>query len=1149
MSTTRDWLLARLSDHGAVGHLTAAFDWSATELGPLSGWPAHLSTPVLLMLGSAHPTWLAWGTALTTLYNEACVPLLGRGRHPRTYGRPAEDVWAPVWHQCGPAAIQTAREGRTPPATDIRTTVERNGHDEEAFYSLAFHPIRDDAGAVAGLLCTMTDATAGRLGARRLATLSLLAPAEMQPPAWDVAAAALSRNREDIAFALLYQVEEDRGHARLEHAIGLEGPGGRHAPARVPLAGTDTTAQPWPLAAVAHSGVRQVVAVDGLETAASGARGPTPRQALVLPLRGRESGRVDGVLVAGLSPMRPLDTEYHAFFDLVACHLGAGIPASAPATSARPVSLPSGNGTEAEHLALEALARAERLDGILRQATVGFAQFDLTGRFVLMNARFCEMVGRSREELLRLRVQDVTHPEDLPAAAEPLRRAITTGEDFVIEKRYVRPDGSAVWVNNSVFALTDALGRPEHLVAISLDVTESRAAQERLRQSEARYRHIFDSVSVSLWEEDMSGVRAAIDALRAAGVTDFRRHFAEHPEFVGQCVQLVRIVNVNAASLRMFGASDKEQLLGSLGLIFEARTREVFADALLALAEGQSKFEAEAPHRTLAGEPLSVLVSIALPPPTDPSTSVLVSLTDITARKHAEDALKQSESHFRAMADSAPAMLWLTDQRAAVTFLSTGWYEFTGHATGAGSGDGWTTVVHPDDRLMATVSYAAAHRERQAFRVEYRLRRADGHYRWVIDAARPRFDPGGAFLGHIGAVIDIDERREAEQALQEAYRSLEHTSRVKDEFLATLSHELRTPLNAVLGWARMLRMGTVQPELRARALESMERNGKALLLLVEDLLDVSRIVAGKLQLKSELTDLTQIIAGAVDATRPTANAKGLAVEIAVDPARQVLVRGDADRLQQVVWNLLSNAAKFTPRGGRISISLDATDTHARIVVADTGQGISPTFLPHVFERFRQEDGTLTRKHTGLGLGLSIARHLVEAHGGTIAAESAGEAQGASFAVTLPLATVRPRPGPTAVDRNSVAEPLRGLRALVVDDDPDARELIRTMAAVLGADVTVAASAGEALHLIDRGPFDVVVADIGMPTQDGYAMIRTIRALPDPRRSRIPAIALTAHASVDDRDRALAAGFNRHLAKPVELDALTAAIADICVGRP
>jgi CheY-like chemotaxis protein len=406
-----------------------------------------------------------------------------------------------------------------------------------------------------------------------------------------------------------------------------------------------------------------------------------------------------------------------------------------------------------------------------------------------------------------------------------------------------------------------------------------------------------------------------------------------------------------------------------------------------------------------------------------------------------------------------------------------------------------------------------------------------------------------------------DTRRRLEATLEERtalFRAAEEANRVKDEFLATLSHELRTPMNAIVGWTSVLAAGGVDGATSARALASIDRNAKAQVRLIEDILDVSRIVSGKLRLKVQPVQLPAVVEAAVDALRHAADAKGVRLQVVLDRDADPIF-GDPDRLQQVVWNLLSNAIKFTPRGGRVSVELTRPDSHVELAVRDTGQGIRPEFLPHVFERFRQADSSSTRAHGGLGLGLAIVRHLVEMHGGTVEAQSEGEGRGASFVVKLPLGPIRPGadpalPAPAArpAAAEAAVEDLSGVRVLIVEDDAESRELLESMLGRLGAEVEVAASAAEALAAVERRAPHVLLSDIEMPGEDGYALIRKIRALPSPERARLPAAALTAYARTEDRVAALSAGFQFHLAKPVaaaELAAVVASLARRGSARP
>jgi PAS domain S-box-containing protein len=410
---------------------------------------------------------------------------------------------------------------------------------------------------------------------------------------------------------------------------------------------------------------------------------------------------------------------------------------------------------------------------------------------------------------------------------------------------------------------------------------------------------------------------------------------------------------------------------------------------------------------------------------------------------------------------------------------------------------------------------------------------------------------------------DATERKRAEEEREQLLArervlrvEAEATNRLKDEFLATVSHELRTPLTAILGWAAILRTGELDEPAFARAVETIERNARAQAQLVEDLLDVSRIISGKIRLDVEPTDLVSVIKAATDSVRPAADAKELQLQLVLDPVA-CLIRGDAVRLQQVVWNLLSNAVKFTARGGSVQVRLDRTDSNARITVGDTGEGISPDFLPHVFDRFQQADGTITRRHGGLGLGLAIVRHLVEMHGGGVEASSEGAGMGATFTVRLPLVSARttgsppnvhsegavPAETPAKTDRTN----LRGLRILAVDDEPDTRDMLRGVLEQYGAEVVTAASAVEAMEALSGWKPDVLVADIGMPGEDGYSLIEKIRKLGSAQGGAIPAIALTGYVRVEERARALTAGYQMFVPKPVEADELAGIIASL-VGR-
>jgi PAS domain S-box-containing protein len=430
-------------------------------------------------------------------------------------------------------------------------------------------------------------------------------------------------------------------------------------------------------------------------------------------------------------------------------------------------------------------------------------------------------------------------------------------------------------------------------------------------------------------------------------------------------------------------------------------------------------------------------------------------------------------------------------------------------------------------------------------------RRKDGTLLPVSLTVSPVRGSDGKIGGASKIARDISERKQAELDRARLLNAAQEASRLKDEFLATLSHELRTPLNAILGYARMIRSGLIAGDQEDRAVETIERNATSLSQIVEDVLDVSRIVAGRMRLNVQPVDLPEVVRSALDAVRPAADAKGVRLETVIDPSAAP-ISGDPGRLQQVIWNLVSNAVKFTPRGGRTQVRLERVNSHMEVIVSDTGMGIAQDFLPYIFEPFRQADSGTTRERGGLGLGLAIARHLVEMHGGTIYAASGGAGTGATFRVKLPLMIVHPEAYPEQrshphAERGGApitVPDLSGVRVIAVDDDRDALRLVREILEVTQAEVLTADSAEHALALLEREPADVLIADLGMPRIDGFELIARVRRASNPQVRGIPAAALTAYARSEDRTKALRAGFQLHLAKPIDPGELMAAVASL-----
>jgi PAS domain S-box-containing protein len=465
-------------------------------------------------------------------------------------------------------------------------------------------------------------------------------------------------------------------------------------------------------------------------------------------------------------------------------------------------------------------------------------------------------------------------------------------------------------------------------------------------------------------------------------------------------------------------------------------------------------------------------------------------------------------------------------------------------------------MIVPDDRIAEEEAVISAiGRGNSVAHLETVRRRKDGSLVPVFLSVSPILAPDGTVIGASKIARDISERKRAEEAQRDAYDEARRANRLKDEFLATLSHELRTPLNAIFGYARMLHSGTLPAEKQRRAVAVVERNATALNKIVEDVLDVSRIISGKTRLHVQPVTLSSVVEQAVATVHPTADVKGVRLQFAADEPIGPM-SGDPDRLQQVIWNLLSNAIKFTPRGGLALIRLQRVNADVEIVVSDTGRGIAAEFLPYVFERFRQADSGLTRETGGLGLGLAIVRHLVELHGGTIHAASEGEGKGATFRVRLPFAAPATEPfeaervssrGERRRDRPPPA-PLDGVRVVAVDDEEDTLTLLRVILETAGAQVTTAGSADAALDALRRGDGHVLIADLGMPVMDGFELIRRVRQSSDSIRD-VPAAALTAYTRSEDRMRALQGGFQTYLAKPVDPDDLVTAVGRLARQTP
>jgi PAS domain S-box-containing protein len=766
---------------------------------------------------------------------------------------------------------------------------------------------------------------------------------------------------------------------------------------------------------------------------------------------------------------------------------------------------------------------AERLQLALAAGTLGDWSWDSrTDRFSV-GARAAEILGVSATSAVtRAQIQERISQPDREQANGAFQEALATRLDYNVEFRLDLPGGKHRWVAARGRGIYADNGLVLGMAGVVQDISARKQAEE----------------TRSLLAEVVASSDDAIISKTLDGI----------------------ITSWNRGAQSMFGYTAEEAIGQPVTLLIPPDHLDEEPPILERLRHGERIEHYETVRRRKDGTLLNVSLSVS--PMRDARGTVVGAskiARDVTHQKRAEQAIRASEMRFRLMADSAPVLIWMADTSKACTWFNKAWLEFSNRTLEQELGFGWVQNILTDDLDSFLRTYSDHFEARTAFKTEYRFRRHDGEWRWVINNAVPLYEgEDGTFSGYIGSCVDITEFRQAaterEQLLvseRAARTEAERLGRMKDEFLATLSHELRTPLNAILGWATLLRRVQVGSDDYLKGLETIERNARVQTQIIADLLDMSRIISGKVQLDVQPVDLQEVISAALDVVRPSADAKQLRLRATLD-AKAGRIRGDASRLQQVFWNLLTNAVKFTPAAGRIDVVLERVNSHVEISIDDSGIGIKPEFLAFVFDRFRQADASITRRHGGLGLGLSIVKHLIELHGGTVRVKSPGEGHGSTFIVALPISVARTsdsgryeRPGFADMDLFSVGLPsLAGVTVLIVDDEPDARVLVSRIVEERGARAVTAQTGEEALRLLNTGTVDILVSDIGMPDYDGYKFIQQIRVCePEPIRN-IPAIALTAYARADDRQRALLAGYQMHLAKPVEPRELIAGIASL-----
>ncbi|HSM84479.1 MAG TPA: PAS domain S-box protein [Nodosilinea sp.] len=756
-------------------------------------------------------------------------------------------------------------------------------------------------------------------------------------------------------------------------------------------------------------------------------------------------------------------------------------------------------------LRAEAQAVTENLGRVLTSISDEFMMFDADWRFTYVNDRAVAALQRPREALLGQSIWAVFPGAVSTSFYAELHRAVaaqtaTTFELFCEEQ--------GRWLENRVYPFSNGVS------LLRVDITARKNLERALQISQDQLDSILNTAPASI-------ARCRFFADRTY-VLDYRS--------VG-CEALTGYSLAEITPELWAERTFEEDYAAIAGPMFEAvfAERPITVEYRFRHRDGSLRWIADSlTSRRAEAQDCWIVTMVGM---------------DITPRRQAEEALRESEDRYRVLAEAMPQMVWMAD-RSGVQYWNQRWYDYTGLPREDALGVGGTNVVHPEEQGRVMELWQLALEQGVGFDLEQRIRRHDGVYRWFLNRGLPVQDASsGEVTRWVGTITDVDDKKQLEtqraRLLEQeriAREAAENANRIKDEFLAVLSHELRSPLNPILGWAKLLRTTQLNETKTAYALEVIERNARLQAQLIDDLLDVSRILRGKLVLNTLPTALTAVIDDALETVRALAEAKGVELHTQLDDA-PFTVMGDGNRLKQVVWNLLSNAVKFTPQGGRVAVQLSYAGPWAEIRVSDTGKGIAADFLPHVFDRFRQADSTTTRDFGGLGLGLAIADQIVEMHQGTIAADSPGDGQGATFTVRLPVTANRP--APDRPNRPTSSSHLQNIHVMIVEDDADSRSLITTTLQQFGAQVTALPAAADAITALAQVNPDILVSDIGMPDMDGYMLIQHIRDMA--HTQQIPAIALTAYTTETDQQKSLLAGFQRHLPKPMELSQLIEAI--------
>ena len=1098
---------AWLAGGGEMGARIRAFDWSRTALGPPEAWPQSLCSALNTMLASKAQILVIWGRDFNLFYNDAYRSVLG-DKHPGALGLPVSDpaAWGELWvtgHRELVAGVLATGEAYW--ASDSAYNLARFGYLEETFFNASYDPLRDETGRICGLFCIIAETTARVIGERQMMALRELVVQTSEAPSvgetCEYAARVLGGIPNDLPFGLIYLCDADATTARLAGSAGLAS-GSCAAPLCVSLA-PEGEASAWPLGAVLRANKPEVLTdLRARFGDLVGAAWPEPVHTAVVSPLGGPAGRVVGFLVAGVSPRRPLDGAYRAFLELLAGQIA--------------VAVGSASAHEAELQRAAALRESEAFSrGVLESSPDCVKVLDATGRLMSINANgaclmeiddFTSYVGRDWCDLW---------PEG--SRADVLAALAAARADGTGRFQGFRPTakGTAKWWDVIVAPIRNAHGEVVRFVAVSRDITERVRDEQTLRQRTAQFETLLNEAPLGVYVIDAD----------------------------------LRFRAMNPTALRAFG-----DLTGPIGLDFDRTLRDVWPAAIAqemvrlvrhTLESGEPylthEYIAERRDRDVTECYEWQIHRIELP---EGGHGVVCYFRDISAQVRAREIIAESEDRYRTLFASTPMAVYVCDSGAVIQHYNARAAELWGRepVCGVEQHCGSIRLFLPDGTLLPHAQSPIVDVLRTgepAQNVEAIIERPDGSRLPILANFAALKNARGEITGAITSFMDITKIKRLENDSHRHAADLLEADRRKNEFLAMLAHELRNPLAPIRNALHIMRMTAGDERSVQTAAAMMERQVGQMVRLVDDLLDASRVSRGRIVLRKDRIELAAAVNHAVEASRPLCETMNHRLELELPP-RPIWVDADPTRLAQVVGNLLNNACKFTERGGCIRLSVEQDGKQAVIRVRDNGVGIAADELVRVFDLFVQVDTSLGRSVSGLGIGLTLVKSLVEVHGGSVHVLSAGIGQGSEFVVSLPILAetlaaqlTEPVAGtPTIASARSI---------LVVDDNRDAALSLATVLQLSGYTTHVAYDGAEAVQVAAAVRPDVMLLDIGLPKLDGYEVARKIRA--QPWGEAMVLVALTGWGQEEDRRRSSEAGFNGHLVKPVDLDALMKLLAE------